>query len=540
MIDKKIIAAYNLTREINDKTILCHAPFTSINFQQNGDGNACCYNRTHILGTFPEHTIREMWFGEKANELRGYILNNDLGGGCHICQKQLQSHNFSNCKAKGYDLYAEPRLKRYFKKIVYGKKIVDFPKVMEFELSNTCNLECIMCSGYFSSSIRKNREGKSPLANPYNDEFIRQLEEFIPHLKEARFLGGEPFLIDIYYEIWEMILRINPSIKISITTNGSVLNKRAISLLNKLNCSIIISVDSIVKVTYEKIRVNANYETLIKNLEWFYDYTRKKNTFMSLAVCPMVENWKEISELMRFCNSKEISIFFNTVLFPKEQALRNCNSATLEEIYLFYTSFISERNTEIQKLNATSFSDLTNQVKAWQVEKAQYEIEKSKQIIKSQNYLQELLKNDIISQVQKGILKRLLELEDYQNRKQEVGFNYEPFFFDLDYLESPVELFSPIINELGHEKFLNEYLNALSLIAEQRLNKEELILLKNNFEFILQLLPQHDIFNKMVEAITKAEAKEIFDIVSKASENEIKKMLLEYEKNLLKFDPEVR
>ena len=84
MIDKETITAYNQTRETKDKTLLCHAPFTSVNFQQNGNANACCYNRSHVLGAFPAQTIKEIWFGEKADELRRYIRNNNLEGGCQM------------------------------------------------------------------------------------------------------------------------------------------------------------------------------------------------------------------------------------------------------------------------------------------------------------------------------------------------------------------------------------------------------------------------------------------------------------------------
>ena len=133
MIDKKIIAQYNKTRSpFVDKTI-CHAPFNSINFEQSGNANACCYNRAHILGTYPQHSIRDMWFGQKAEELRAFILNDNLGGGCQLCLKQLNSHNFSNCKAKGYDFYADNIVKSSFQKIIYGQKSVEYPRTMEFE-----------------------------------------------------------------------------------------------------------------------------------------------------------------------------------------------------------------------------------------------------------------------------------------------------------------------------------------------------------------------------------------------------------------------
>jgi MoaA/NifB/PqqE/SkfB family radical SAM enzyme len=75
--------------------------------------------------------------------------------------------------------------------------------MMELEIENTCNLECVMCIGELSSAIRKNRDKLPPIKSPYNEAFVEQLEEFIPHLKELRFNGGEPFLINSVFRIFE-------------------------------------------------------------------------------------------------------------------------------------------------------------------------------------------------------------------------------------------------------------------------------------------------------------------------------------------------
>ncbi len=97
----------------------------------------------------------------------------------------------------------------------------------------------------------------------YRDSLpVDQLEEFIPHLKEAKFLGGEPFLIDIYYKIWDKIIELNPSVKITITTNGTVFNKRVQEILEKLDCNIIMSIDAFNKTTYESIRIQGDYEKI--------------------------------------------------------------------------------------------------------------------------------------------------------------------------------------------------------------------------------------------------------------------------------------
>lgn len=60
------------------------------------------------------------------------------------------------------------------------------------------------------------------IKSPYNDAFVEQLEEFIPHLKELRFNGGEPFLINAVFRIFEKVEKLNPKLKIVIATNGTV------------------------------------------------------------------------------------------------------------------------------------------------------------------------------------------------------------------------------------------------------------------------------------------------------------------------------
>ncbi|MDP6909849.1 MAG: SPASM domain-containing protein, partial [Flavobacteriales bacterium] len=203
---------YNQSRPLGPQKKVCWAPFKSLYFGHYGKAIACCYNRTYILGNYPEQSIDEIWRGQQAENLRKYISNNNLDHGCQGCKSQILARNFDATKAKQYD---QVKLNRN-----------GYPSVMEFELSNVCNLECEMCSGDFSSLIRQNREGKPPLEEPYDEAFVEQLEEFIPHLEEVKFYGGEPFLIDIYYQIWEKIIEINPTVRISVQTNGTILNNR--------------------------------------------------------------------------------------------------------------------------------------------------------------------------------------------------------------------------------------------------------------------------------------------------------------------------
>ena len=69
-----------------------------------------------------------------------------------------------------------------------------------------CNFECIMCDGVASSRIRKRREKCPPLLCPYDERFLDDLDEFLPHLRWARLYGGEPFLSSENYRVWSNTL----------------------------------------------------------------------------------------------------------------------------------------------------------------------------------------------------------------------------------------------------------------------------------------------------------------------------------------------
>ncbi len=350
-VDKDALKRYNASRSGGPKQTLCYAPFKSLYFGHRGKVFACCYNRQYTLGVVPEKSIREIWFGEEAERLRRYIQNNDLSLGCTGCENHFTAANFDAIKAKMYDHYSGNKKK--------------FPSVMEFELSNTCNLECIMCNGEFSSSIRKNREKKPALPEVYGDDFVEQLEEFIPWLEEVKFYGGEPFLVDVYYKIWERIAVQNPSCKISVQTNATVLNGRLKDLLSKNKFNLNISLDSLEKNSYEAIRVNANFETVMQNIEYFRQYAIEKNTFFGISCCAMRDNWRELPAFVNFCNQIQVPVYFHTVWSPVDRALWNLSSEVLSEICTYLEQFSFPEESAVQIKNRLHYLDTLKLIKSW-------------------------------------------------------------------------------------------------------------------------------------------------------------------------------
>ena len=348
-ISMHLLKEYNKTRSYAHSKLICYAPFKSLYFTPEGKVYSCCYNRSHILGSYPERSILEIWKGESIQSLRSSLGANDLTNGCFSCLTQMEEGTFSTVLAKHFDDYP----------------LRKFPSVMEFELSNVCNMACVMCDGRYSSVIRKEREMLPPIHNPYNAGFVLQLEEFIPHLSKAKFQGGEPFLIPIYYDIWEKILEVNPNCVISVQTNGSVLNERIKKLLEKGNFHITVSVDAASEEVFDTIRLKGDFTQVISNIQYFQSLCKSKNAYFGVATCPMQQNWHEIPDIIRTCNDMDAEITFNRVWHPPNCALWSCSENKLLEILTNYEKIDLQGNSGTALHNKKQFDELVSQIQLW-------------------------------------------------------------------------------------------------------------------------------------------------------------------------------
>jgi MoaA/NifB/PqqE/SkfB family radical SAM enzyme len=286
--------AFHQSRSVPPKTALCLAPWVSINFTIDGFANVCCLNRKTAVD-IKGKTINEIWQSEEFRKLRKSVAKGNLSYDCAVCKEQIDGGNFTGVKAISYDPFYPANPER--------------PKVMEFCLDNTCNLACTMCNSVLSSTIRK-KQNLPDFVPKYDDDFVQQLEEYIPFLESVVFSGGEPFLTPIYFKIWEKIIAIKPNLIISVVTNGTTLNSKIKNLLERGRFKINVSLDSVDKNTYESIRQNATFERVMENFAWFQDYGARKNLSVNIPVCVLTLNWQNIPDIIRFANEKDVSINF--------------------------------------------------------------------------------------------------------------------------------------------------------------------------------------------------------------------------------------
>lgn len=400
---------------------ICKAAEYSLLFQPSGEVLACHYNRGYILGIYPENLIKEIWNSKKRKSLIKSIENGNFKLGCHYCKEKIDE---GNIWATGFNKY------NYMKNHSKTK----MPISMEFQLDNICNLECIMCSGEYSNGIRKNREKGSIYKSPYDDEFVHQLTDYIPHLKYCAFTGGEPFLFDIYYKIWDKIKLLNPNLQLYISSNGSILNDKIKSYLKDLNFNFSFSIDSVEKISYEKIRRNAKLEVSIKNIEWYQSYCKSKNTEINIKTLVTPQNILEIDSLLKYCHDKNLPINFKFAQLPWFARIDTMSKDNLNKAIqkLKNINFIS--STEIQKNNIKNLKLLI-----YDLESFEKEISEDKDLsTKSLNELKE------------EFIKHILDFK--------LNFNKQTVKEDSYYIKQITKLYTYINDETNLSIAINNFL----------------------------------------------------------------------------------
>lgn len=248
----------------------CKAPWNSLYFGMNGRITVCCFNREYILGNYPKDSIKSVLSGSFLENIREKTSVGDFSL-CQNCNTYYQQTGERPAAALNYD------------ELSLNENAV--PSIIEFELSNTCNLECIMCSPLFSSAIAR-RQGVPAFPDVYGDTFIDELGPLLSHLKLAKFFGGAPFLIPQYKKIWALLTKNNPECKIFVQTSAHYLDQQSKDILEQGRFDLSVSMDSFNKQSYELIRKNASFEGSMENYDYLYNYAKRKGSFSVFRYAP--------------------------------------------------------------------------------------------------------------------------------------------------------------------------------------------------------------------------------------------------------------
>ncbi len=323
------IAAYDSHRSFHAKPFrsACYAAQTSMVFDSIGRVRICCANTEYILGDIRHERLDDIWNGPRMEALRASLKAYDLSHGCEVCYYKIAAG-----VPKGSTLASTQLIALKYEEFAVEDRPPYWPKHLEFHLSNKCNLACVTCSGEFSSTIRSVREKRPPYPPAYNDQFFGDLRKYLPRLKEAQFLGGEPFLIPEMYRVWDMMIEDGLTPNCHVTTNGTLFNSRVERILTSLPMSVSVSMDGVTPRTFEAIRVNAKFDRVLKNFRTFKDICRSRGMWIGVNFTLSRLNWHEFVDFLLFGEAEGVNVSASDVHSPESMSLFTLDAPELNRV----------------------------------------------------------------------------------------------------------------------------------------------------------------------------------------------------------------
>lgn len=225
----------------------------------------------------------------------------------------LKNHELLEFEKLPEKNHARYLLYRYRYNIYPKLKIVDdFPPCVQIEPTSICNFRCVMC---YQADKTFSSKSKGFMGHMNIDLFKKCIDEVEGKVEAITFASrGEPTLSKNFNE---MINYSNGKfLGLKINTNASMLNEKMIHLLLSSDIqTIVFSIDSKDKDSYEKIRINGDFEKTIKNLELFNNirdkHYKREDKIVRISgvkindsqnVEEMKKKWGNIADIIAFTN----------------------------------------------------------------------------------------------------------------------------------------------------------------------------------------------------------------------------------------------
>lgn len=367
-------------------TAACAAPATNLRFEPDGSVVACCVNSRFPLGHVSMASIREIWEGVRIRELGGALDAGDFSLGCQDCAVQIEAGRRSASYAPTFDPFAR-------------SASPDWPRRLEFAVSNRCNLMCVQCSGRLSSAIRARREHLPPFERCYGEAFFAELEGFLEHAEATVFLGGEPFLQPEVWRIWDQLLALAPTDRptVDVTTNGTIWNDRIERYVRELAMTVAVSIDAVDPAVAEAIRIGSRHGEVLDNLRSLRNLVRETGGGFGINACLMRDNWQELPALLALGDELDAAVEVIVVSYPHEHSLLFLPTAELADVVAALEAVDRDRRADLGR-NRPQWDATLSQLRAHAVGQVAVPVEISVRPVAS----------DFMSPPQRRMVQRLL------------------------------------------------------------------------------------------------------------------------------------
>jgi len=191
--------------------------------------------------------------------------------------------------------------------------LASFPRILQVEVTNRCNLNCVFCS----RALHPLKLGDFPR------DLLPAVEEASGRVLETNLFGyGEPLVAEVFFEL---LGRVRSS-RISFITNGLLLTgpvlERILATARRPLYNVAFSIDGANPETYLRIRERSDFDRVWENLENLTAVSRKTGAPREVWVdfVAMRGNVAELPELIRRCarlGVSRVNVFHLLVWDPR-------------------------------------------------------------------------------------------------------------------------------------------------------------------------------------------------------------------------------
>lgn len=355
---------------MNSQTF-CVAPWLHTNITTSGELQPCCVSKQKTKLSVGE--FNQWWNGSAMQQLRKDLLTGHKNSECERCwQSESQGRpslrqNYNSVLPKYGNL----------KSALSQSNDVPMPTTWELDIGNSCNLKCVMCWPNLSNKIQnevlsnhaqyKNFPNLIKIAQNYSDQqWPKQHTDFLKKIQASlrwvKIQGGEALTVK---NIRDFIENLPANVTLNITTNGTVLDKRTLIALAKLDKVVIsVSIEAASQAN-DTIRYGSSWSVIREIID---QYLSLPNVEIQLNHVLQITSVFYLAEVIEYAEKKNLHLHIIPLDSPDYLSLQACPSKYLSQLadQVNNLSIVHNKNQYIKTYLASMISTAKFDPELWQ------------------------------------------------------------------------------------------------------------------------------------------------------------------------------
>lgn len=214
--------------------------------------------------------------------------------------------------------------------------ILKRPILVIYDVTKLCNQRCMMCNIWKTKS---------------NDMSLEELEKEVRKLSRfgIRYVflqGGEPLIRKDIIQIIDLFLKYH--IKPTVITNGILLTPEIASEIAKRRCNLAISIDSMDRELFAKLRGVDKLDQVLDNIEKIYKMERKGNWSITTTITGL-SKFSDVRKIEQFALDHNFMFAIRPYIFVRGVAGKKNDELMYQwkdvaEIFLYMAAKAKENN----------------------------------------------------------------------------------------------------------------------------------------------------------------------------------------------------